>query len=183
MYKNHLKPETLSRYHRKALCYWCAGYFGKKDKQRCSIGYTWSAPRPLLLWASVLDYGSPLFYVITKAANSFWQLWPVLKITEQLHSLMVGAISLTFFTPALSFAPADVDTKLYLPLFIPPLLYRSIYLTSHLPHSWWRHWSHFWFHVSFMEVKRDNIVSCHKASGAGHLSNNTLWWGISFCSK
>lgn len=37
---------------------------------------------PLSLWllhGSVLDYGSPLLYVITNTSNSVWQLWPGLK--------------------------------------------------------------------------------------------------------
>lgn len=60
-------------------------FFERKTEEQSHI--LGVPPYPLLLPASALDYGSPLFYVITKAANSFWQLWPALKITEQLRSL------------------------------------------------------------------------------------------------
>lgn len=135
---------------------------GERKRSRATAWATLGVPMYLLLLrASALDYGSPLFYVITTAANSFWQLWPALKITEQPRSLPAGAISVTSFTPALRFASASVEAQAYLPLSIPPSLDRSTDLTLHLPHSWSGDWSYHWVQVSFMEAGRDNIVSFH----------------------
>lgn len=55
------------------LLFVCRIFLLKEIKM--SRGAAWAMlgvhPQPLLLQASALDYGSPLFYMITKAANSF----------------------------------------------------------------------------------------------------------------
>lgn len=68
-------------FQRREISYsWWSVGFWKRAIIREAAAWLYYCPSSLrLLHGSVLDYGSPLLYVITKAPNSLWQLWPGLK--------------------------------------------------------------------------------------------------------
>lgn len=79
-----------------------------------------------LLHGSVLDYGSPLLYVITKTSNSVWQLKPGLE------ELLLCVSPKSPFSLYFQLYSSDVEINPSSPLSISPLLSSSIYLLLYL---------------------------------------------------
>lgn len=140
---------------------WCAGQRPSHGSEKFKLMICWVWEReitrdaaswlhfecPLSLWllhGSILDYGSPLLCVITKASNSVWQLWPGLKtlnsyifvyISARFISVKSYAISLSHIfqsclhwcrsKPVLITFHLSVLVLLYLPLVAFTLLWFS----------------------------------------------------------